>query len=121
MMNLLAVISGGALGSALRYGVGIFAPKLLGNAFPFATLIVNVLGCFLIGATIATFEARGPLDQTLRLFLTVGLLGGFTTFSAFSIDVLMLYDRKPLLAAVYIGVTLILSLGACAIGLRLYR
>lgn len=93
MSSVLYVAVGGAIGSALRYGVNIAAPRLLGNNFPWATLTVNVLGSFAMGF-LAAFLVDKYADQTnLRLFLTTGVLGGFTTFSAFSLDVFGLMQR----------------------------
>ena len=83
MMNLLLVATGGALGAVARYGVGIGAARLLGLAFPWGTLLVNVVG----GLAMGLLAARvGPEQETLRLALGVGVLGGFTTLSAFSLE-----------------------------------
>lgn len=108
--TLLLAALGGALGSGLRAGVGLALP------FPWATLGVNVLGSFLMGWL---FAALAPAWHPLVL---AGLLGGFTTFSAFSLDALRLVEAgRPGLAALYAGGSVALSLGACAAGLALGR
>lgn len=118
MMNLLLVALGGAMGSAARYGVGLAAARVFGAAFPWGTLIVNVVGGFAMGALAARM---GPSTENLRLLLGVGVLGGFTTFSAFSLDTLRLMEREPGSALLYVLASLILSIGACWAGLMLGR
>ena len=118
MMQLLLVAIGGAFGSVARYGVGMAAASWLGLAFPWGTLVVNVLG----GLAIGVLAARvGPAEENMRLLLGVGALGGFTTFSAFSLDALRLMHREPAHALFYVAASLILSLGACGLGLMLGR
>ena len=80
-MQVLLVAVGGAIGAVARYGVGVGAAKLFGLAFPWGTLMVNVLGCLAMGVLAARLD---PADESLRLAVGVGVLGGFTTFSAFS-------------------------------------
>ena len=82
-MNYLYVFLGGGLGAALRYGLNIGVPRVLGTAFPWATLIINIVGCFAMGLIAAWFILRPNLASEWRLFLATGILGGFTTFSAF--------------------------------------
>ncbi|MCB1651984.1 MAG: fluoride efflux transporter CrcB [Alphaproteobacteria bacterium] len=94
-----AVALGGAIGATGRYGVGIAAVKLLGHGFPWGTMVVNIAGSFAMGLIIAGLAHMDQSSQELRAFLTVGLLGGFTTFSAFSLDAVTLYERGALLAA----------------------
>lgn len=118
MGNLFLVALGGAIGSVCRYLTGLLALRLIGAGFPWGTLAVNVLGSFAIGA-VAEAIIRGfaaPID--LRLLLITGFLGGFTTFSAFSLDAWMLYERGAVTEAVlYVTVTLVLSLLATGAGL----
>jgi len=121
MINVLAVAIGGALGAMTRYGAGIAATRFLGQAFPYGTLGVNILGCLIMGLLVGGFAGREPVDPALKLFLTTGVLGGFTTFSAFSLETIMLYDRRPALAVMYVAASIILSLVACAIGLKVMR
>ena len=122
MKTLLAVALGGALGSLGRYGFGIVATKWLGTGFPWGTLGVNVIGGFVMGVVVGLGALKFNLDPTLRAFLTVGILGGFTTFSAFSLDAaLMLEKHQNLAAAIYILSSVCLSIGALFAGLRLVR
>lgn len=120
-MGFVWVALGGAIGSSARYGVNISAGKLLGGGFPWATLIVNVLGCFAMGIITAFLQAKMPDDENTRLFLTTGLLGGFTTFSAFSLDFFSLMQRGELpLAIGYALASVLLSLIALMIGFKAY-
>ena len=118
MMQVLLVAIGGALGSVARYGVGVGAARCLGLAFPWGTLFVNVLGALAIGVLAARV---GPAEENVRLLLGVGALGGFTTFSAFSLDAVRLMEREPIHALFYVAASLILSIGACGLGLMLGR
>lgn len=118
MMNLLLVAVGGALGAVARYGVGVGAARWLGLAFPWGTLAVNVLGGFAMGWLAARV---GPEQEALRLALGVGVLGGFTTFSAFSLETVKLMEHQPGLAALYVAASVVLSVGACWLGLYLGR
>ena len=124
-MNLqliLAVALGGAIGSVVRYGVGIGSTKLFGLAFPWGTLIINIAGSFLIGAFAESFALRWDASQATRVFLTVGICGGFTTFSTFSLDAYVLIERGELWpAAAYIIGSVALSIGALVAGLHFIR
>jgi CrcB protein len=118
MMQLLWVALGGAVGSVARYGVGVAAVRVFGLVFPWGTLIVNVLG----GLAIGVLSARlGPENENLRLLLGVGVLGGFTTFSTFSLETVRLMQQHPASAALYVAASLVLSVGACWTGLLLGR
>lgn len=122
MQTIISIAAGGALGSVLRHLVGKASLAVLGAAFPYGTLLVNVIGSFAIGALVAAFAHVGNPSQELRAFLVVGLLGGFTTFSAFSLDVVTLYERGELATAVlYIALSLVLSLAGIIAGLSLVR
>jgi fluoride exporter len=122
MPLILWVAAGGALGSALRYMVNIWSGRIMGMDFPWGTLIVNVLGCFIMGVLVNMMALKITLTQESRAFLTVGVLGGFTTFSAFSLDVALLVERKTYLAAAAYGTaSVLLSLGAVFAGLALVR
>ena len=119
-MNPLLVFAGGGLGAVLRYGVGRFAIHS-GWAPPLATLAVNVAGCLIMGLLAGGF-ARGAGAEPWRLFLLTGMLGGFTTFSAFGLDTLSLWQRGAMgSAAAYVAASLILSLGAVALGFAVTR
>lgn len=121
-MGYLIVFLGAGLGGALRHAVNLAALRLGWIAFPIGTLAINVLGSFLMGLIAEWFALRGHLPQQARLFLTTGVLGGFTTFSAFSLDAALLYERgKPGLAALYVLASVALSLSALAAGLATVR
>jgi CrcB protein len=119
---IFAVAAGGALGSVARYLVGVGAGKLFGTEFPWGTLIINVAGSFLIGAFVGLFAAKWDLSQAMRIFLTVGICGGFTTFSTFSLDGYYLIERGQTLASfVYMAASVALSVGALIAAMRLVR
>ena len=121
-MSYLIVFFGAGIGGAGRHGVNVLAARLFGTTFPAGTLAVNVLGCLTMGLIAGIFAFRGHLPQEMRLFLTTGLLGGFTTFSAFSLDAALLWERGEVgHAALYVGASVILSLLAVAAGLAISR
>ncbi len=121
-MGYLIVFVGAGLGGAMRHGVNIAALRLGWTAFPFSTLAVNVLGSFLMGLIVEYFALKAHLPQQSRLFLTTGILGGFTTFSAFSLEVALLYERGRLgWAALYVGASVVLSVAALFGALALVR
>ena len=95
-MGFLIVFLGGGIGAALRHGVNLASARLLGTAFPFATLFENVTGSLVMGLLAGIFAFKGDASQHWRLFLTTGILGGYTTFSAFSLDAALLYERGEL-------------------------
>ena len=122
MLSFLWVALGGAIGSVLRYGVNMSAPHLLGNDFPWATLIVNVVGSFLMGLLAAILAEKFTDQPEMRLFLTTGVLGGFTTFSAFSLDVFGLMQRgENSVALVYALASIALSILAVFGGFMVSR
>jgi len=97
---ILAVAVGGAVGSVARYLMAISAARAFGTSFPWGTLIINVTGSALIGAFVSLFAIRWNLPEAARVFLTVGICGGYTTFSTFSLDAFYLIERGQTLAAV---------------------
>lgn len=122
MYNLLFVALGGGIGAGVRYLMGMAALRLLGAGFPWGTVIVNILGSFAMGVLIELLSRRGSVDSELKLFLVTGILGGFTTFSAFSLDFVNLWERDELmLATVYVICSVALSIGALLLGLWLMR
>lgn len=122
MTSYLTVFVGAGIGGALRHGVNVAALKLLGAGFPYGTLIVNVAGSFIMGLLIGWFAHRADPGQSWRLFLTTGLLGGFTTFSTFSLDAALLYERGQLWAAAsYAAASFGLAIGGVFAGLHLVR
>ena len=118
-MNPLLVFVGGGLGALLRYAAGR-ATILAGHAPPFATLGVNILGCLIMGLLAGWFTSRGG-SESAKLFLLTGVLGGFTTFSAFGLDALTLYRTSPAHAAAYVAASVIVSLLAVSLGFALTR
>lgn len=122
MYMILAIGAGGAIGAVLRHFVGMLALKLAGYDFPWGTLTVNILGSFIMGVLVTYMALIWSPSQEMRAFLTVGLLGGFTTFSAFSLDVMTLWERGTQMAAMgYIMTSIILSILAMIIGMMIIR
>lgn len=122
MINTLVVFVGAGLGGVLRHGVNSAASTWLGIAFPYGTFAVNVIGSFLMGLLVGYFALKGSTIPHAQLFLATGVLGGFTTFSAFSLDAIALWQRgEILLAAAYIIGSVILALLALVCGLWLAR
>ncbi len=122
MQGLLTVAAGGMVGAVSRYLVVVVATKLFGHGFPYGTLIVNVVGSFAMGALVETMALVWSASNEARLLLVVGLLGSFTTFSTFSLDVVTLYERRDFLAlGVYATGSFILSVGALVLGLAVMR
>ena len=119
-MGYAIVFLGGGLGAALRHGVNLGAARWLGAGFPFGTLIVNVTGSLLMGLIAGYFAFKGDASQSWRMFLTTGILGGYTTFSAFSLDAAVLYERGEVWpAAIYVVASVVLSIGGLFAGLAL--
>lgn len=121
-MSVWLVFLGGGIGSVLRYGMSSISVRWVGSGFPYGTLAINVLGSFLMGAVAQYFLVRTGLPQGLRLFLTTGLLGGFTTFSTFSLESVLLYQRGDTAAAAsYVLASIVLGLGGLIAGWTLLR
>jgi CrcB protein len=121
-MGFLIVFLGGGLGAALRHGVNLVCARLLGTAFPYATLFENVSGSLVMGLLVGYFAFKGDASQHWRLFLTTGILGGYTTFSTFSLDTGLLYERGQLgLTALYVLGSVGLSIAGLFAGLALMR
>jgi CrcB protein len=122
MPTILWVALGGAIGSAARYGVNVWAGRMLGSEFPWHTFIVNVVGCFAMGVLVELMALKLNVGNETRAFLTTGILGGFTTFSAYSLDFAVLVERKSYGAALAYGTgSVALSLIAVFAGLSLVR
>lgn len=122
MINIALVAAGGAIGSVFRYLVGVWSMRLAGPKFPWGTLAVNVVGSFLIGLLVELVARRLNASMEMRLFLVTGVLGGFTTFSSFSLDAVALFERGALgLSAVYVLASLAVSITAVFAGLALGR
>ena len=122
MLKVIIVGFGGFFGSIFRYLIYLLSNNLIGYSFPFGTILVNIIGCFLIGLTYQIFSDMISLSDNLKLFMTIGFLGGFTTFSAFSLDVFLLYQsNSKLVAIIYIFITLVLSLLAMLGGMWIFK
>lgn len=120
-MGFLIVFFGAGIGGAARHGANLLALRL-GATFPFGTLAINVFGSILMGLAAGYFAFRGQLPQEWRLFLTTGILGGFTTFSAFSLETVLLWERGQTGAAVaYILGSVVLSISGLFAGLAIVR
>lgn len=123
MDRLFLVAAGGAVGAMARYALGVHALRLWGSSWPFGTLIANVSGGLLMGALVGFLAHRGGADQErLRLLLGVGVLGGFTTFSAFSLETALMIERRSYGQALgYTLASVVLSVTALFFGLILAR
>jgi fluoride exporter len=122
MMNYLLVFIGGGLGSSLRHTVNVVTPRLLGTGFPYHTFIINISGSIVMGLIAGYFAIEGEASQPWRLFLMTGILGGYTTFSAFSLDAVVLYERGAIgLALLYVLGSVVLSILGLFAGLALVR
>ena len=122
MLNILYVGLGGFIGSILRYLVFLSSNHILGSNLPYSTIIVNIIGSFLIGFLYQFFNNYIFISESAKLLLTVGFLGGFTTFSTFSIDAFILYQNYGKFFAVsYIILSVVLSLSALLLGMFALR
>ena len=121
-MNYLLVFFGGGLGASLRHAVNMACAKAFGTGFPYGTFVINISGSIVMGLNAGYLTFRGEATQHWRLFLMTGVLGGYTTFSAFSLDTALLYERGALgLAALYVAGSVVLSIAGLFAGLALIR
>lgn len=122
LLAVAAVAAGGAIGASFRHLLGLALMRLLGTGFPYGTFAANVLGALLMGSFIALLERWEIRGTHPRLFLTTGLLGGFTTFSTFSLEVVLLYERNEhWLALFYALSSVVICVGAVFLMLWLLR
>lgn len=124
MTSTFLVFLGAGIGGVLRHGVNLVSPRWFGTGFPAGTLAVNVVGSALMGLIVGWLAFRTQAGWSLhaRLFLTTGILGGFTTFSTFSLDAVLLWERgETALAATYVLGSVVLSLAALLAGLAFVR
>lgn len=123
MQAYLLVALGAGLGGAARYGVSVLTGRLLPMSFPLATLLVNVIGSLAMGLLIGALARWLPAWQAeARLFAAVGILGGFTTFSSFSLDTIVLIERGELaLAILYVALSVVVCLAGLYLGLLITR
>lgn len=116
------VALGGAAGAVARYGVNVGTVQVFGHGFPYSTMIVNVLGSFLMGILIAKFATAEHVSQGTKTLCITGFLGAFTTFSTFSLDIVTLWHRGEMLTAlVYMAASIILSIAALGFALWLMK
>lgn len=116
-MELLSIAAGGALGAVSRFCLGNFISRIIGRALPYGTFVINIVGCFFMGLIMTMIIERGMLSAAWRLLLCVGFLGGFTTFSSFGYETLMLLQEEKIFAALaYVGGSIILGLMSAALG-----
>lgn len=122
MLNISLVALGGAIGSVARYLVSVWSARLAGSQFPWGTLTVNIVGAFLIGLMVETIARRFDASTEMRAFLVTGVLGGFTTWSSFTLDAVVLFERGDWgLSALYLVGSLVVSFAAVFAGLALGR
>lgn len=121
-MNLVIIALGGALGAVSRFLMGNAVSKAVGSALPYGTFVINLVGCFAMGLLMTIIVDRELLSAAWRLFLCVGFLGGFTTFSSFGYEALMLLTEGRMLAALtYVSGSVALGLAAAAAGVLCAR
>lgn len=120
--TIVAVAIGGALGATARYGVGVGAVHVFGHGYPWGTLIVNIVGSFLMGALIAKFAQMDGTSTVIKTMLTTGFLGAFTTFSTFSLDFMTMWQRgEAIQAFIYMAASVVLSIAALGLAMYLMR
>jgi CrcB protein len=118
----ILVFIGGGLGSTLRHTINMVSARLLGTAFPYHTFIINITGSTVMGLIAGYLAFKGGTSQPWRLFLMTGILGGYTTFSAFSLDAALLYEKGEIgLALLYVVGSVALSIAGLFAGLALVR
>jgi CrcB protein len=123
MYPYFLVAIGGALGSVARYGSGVLVGRLWAPSFPLATLLINIAGSLAMGLFVGYLARTTPVWQAdARLFVAVGIFGGFTTFSAFSLDAIVLIERGEIgQAALYVGISVVAAIAALYVGLLVMR
>jgi CrcB protein len=121
-MNYLLVFVGGGLGATFRHGINILCARIFGTHFPFGTFLINVSGSIVMGLIAGYLAFKGSAAQPWRLFVMTGVLGGYTTFSTFSLDFALLYERGEIgLAALYMTGSVVLAIAGLFAGLALVR
>ena len=122
MKSYLLVFLGGGVGASLRHAVNLLSARGLGTAFPWGTFIINISGSLVMGLIAGYLAFKGGASQPWRLFLMTGILGGYTTFSAFSLDAALLYERGAVASALfYVLGSVVLSIAGLFAGLALVR
>jgi CrcB protein len=121
-MSYLLVFFGGGLGATLRHFINVVSARVLGTGFPYHTFIINITGSTVMGLIAGYLAFKGEASQPWRLFLMTGILGGYTTFSAFSLDAALLYERGEIgLALLYVLGSVVLSIAGLFAGFALMR
>jgi CrcB protein len=121
-MNYLLVFIGGGLGSTLRYAVNVLCGRTFGMNFPYGTFIINITGSTVMGLVAGYLVFKGEAAQSARIFIMTGILGGYTTFSAYSLDVVTLYERGEVGAALfYVAGSVLLAVAGLIAGLAVMR
>ncbi len=121
-MNYLLVFLGGGLGSVVRYWMNVLCGRLFGTDFPYGIMLINITGSTVMGLIAGYLAFKGEASQPWRIFIMTGILGGYTTFSAFSLDAAVLYERGEIgLAALYVFASVVLAIGGLFAGLALVR
>jgi CrcB protein len=121
-MGFIVVFLGGGFGAALRHGINLAAVQLVGRSFPYGTMFINVTGSLVMGMIAEYFALKVHLPRTWLLFLTTGVLGGYTTFSTFSLETVLLYERGEIWAAgLYVLGSVILAISGLFAGLAIVR
>lgn len=122
MMGYLAVFVGAGIGGSLRHFMNISVAHLLGTHFPYHTFVINIVGSLVMGLAAGWFAERGDPEGHMRVFVATGILGGFTTFSAYSLDAVLLWERhEHILAALYVGGSVALAIAGLVLGLWIMR
>ena len=122
MSILLSIFLGGGVGALLRFIISEKTNRLFLSSFPFGTIVVNVLGAFLMGLVVSYFADKVNVSQNIKMFLTIGFLGGFTTFSTFNLDFYQLFSNGEILASLlYLFVTFTFTVIAFYLGLSLFK
>ncbi len=122
MMAYIVVFVGAGIGGSIRHGMNVWVAHFLGTHFPWHTFVINILGSLVMGLIAGYFAERAGPPSHLPLFLTTGILGGFTTFSAFSLDAVLLWERhEHLLAALYVGGSVVGAVIGLVVGLWIVR
>jgi CrcB protein len=121
-MSYLLVFVGGGLGATLRHAVNMMCARAFGTAFPYGTFLINISGSLVMGLIAGYLAFKGAASQPWRLFIMTGVLGGYTTFSAFSLDSMLLYERGEIgLAAFYVIGSVVIAIAGLMAGLTLMR
>jgi CrcB protein len=122
MQAYLIVFLGAGIGGAIRHGVNLAFMRLVGAGFPLSTMVINIVGSLVMGLCAGWFALKSDPGMHWRLFLTTGILGGFTTFSTFSLDAAVLYQRGQFgLAALYVGISVVAGIAGLFAGLAIVR